>query len=77
LEKAIDIGERIFPNFRYRWLGEELRMNIPKELDFPLEISNMKAAKKMLKELKNVKVIELLQDLYRCLMFTRNIPQKA
>jgi predicted unusual protein kinase regulating ubiquinone biosynthesis (AarF/ABC1/UbiB family) len=56
LEKCIDLGELIFPNFKYRWLGEELRLNIPKELNFPLEVYNLKRCKYMLKNLENVKV---------------------
>jgi aarF domain-containing kinase len=57
LENIIYIGERIFPSFRYRWLSEELRINIPKELNFPLEVQNLKRCKLMLSDMIDVKVI--------------------
>ena len=34
VEKFVDMGERIFEGFKYKWFGEELRVNLPKELDF-------------------------------------------
>ena len=30
----------MFPEFKLGWLGEEIRENLPKELDFEQEISN-------------------------------------
>lgn len=40
IEIFVDVAERIFPGFKYKWLAEELRVNLPKELDFQLEIKN-------------------------------------
>jgi predicted unusual protein kinase regulating ubiquinone biosynthesis (AarF/ABC1/UbiB family) len=31
----------MFPGFRFQWLVEELAKNLPKELDFTLEASNI------------------------------------
>jgi predicted unusual protein kinase regulating ubiquinone biosynthesis (AarF/ABC1/UbiB family) len=41
IEIFIEMGERMFPGFKYRWLGEEIRANLPKELDFKLEVQNI------------------------------------
>jgi aarF domain-containing kinase len=33
-----------FPEFEFRWLGEEMRENLPKEMDFAHEASNAQRA---------------------------------
>lgn len=33
-----------FPNFEFTWLGEEMRQNLPKEMDFVHEASNARRA---------------------------------
>jgi aarF domain-containing kinase len=48
IEILIDVGEYLFPEFRYKWFAEELREHIPKELNFKLEVENMKKATKYL-----------------------------
>ncbi len=32
--------KRLFPEFEFTWLGEEMRENLPKELDFAHEAAN-------------------------------------
>lgn len=32
--------KRVFPDFEFTWLGEEMRENLPKELDFVNEAAN-------------------------------------
>jgi predicted unusual protein kinase regulating ubiquinone biosynthesis (AarF/ABC1/UbiB family) len=45
IELFVDIAERIFVGFKYKWLAEELRVNLPKELDFKGEVRNAKEVK--------------------------------
>jgi len=52
----IDVGEYLFPEFRYKWFAEELREHIPKELDFNLELENMKKAARYLNKIKKLKI---------------------
>jgi aarF domain-containing kinase len=33
-------SKELFPNFEFSWLGEEMRENLPKEMDFVHEASN-------------------------------------
>ncbi|KAI0305407.1 ABC1-domain-containing protein, partial [Multifurca ochricompacta] len=43
--------KRWFPEFEFTWLGEEMRENLPKELDFTNEAKN---ARKAIKNFKNI-----------------------
>lgn len=63
VEKFVDLGERIFEGFKYKWFGEELRENLPKELDFASEVRNAKKTQKLLKNIKNVKVPHIYDSL--------------
>lgn len=38
----VNIGEYLFPEFKYRWFIEELKVNVSKELDFKMEVNNIK-----------------------------------
>jgi predicted unusual protein kinase regulating ubiquinone biosynthesis (AarF/ABC1/UbiB family) len=40
IELFIGVGERLFPGFKYRWFAEEIRANLPKELNFKMEVQN-------------------------------------
>lgn len=44
--------KRWFPEFEFTWLGEEMRENLPKELDFTNEARNAKMASKNFKNSK-------------------------
>lgn len=57
------MGERLFPQFRYRWFAEELRENIPKELDFTVEVENARRASHHLRNMRNM-VIPYTVDEY-------------
>lgn len=41
LSGLVDLGEWMFPQFRYRWFVEELSKNLPKELNLELEAANI------------------------------------
>ena len=59
---AIDIGERLFPEFKYKWLAEEVSKNIPTELDFRIEAENAKRCKEMFAGDKNVSVPKVYDE---------------
>lgn len=41
IELFVDMGERLFKGFKYKWFAEEIRINLPKELDFRMEVDNL------------------------------------
>ena len=43
------LAELIFPDFKYRWLGRELGMNLPDELDFRKEAHNADRVRELFK----------------------------
>jgi aarF domain-containing kinase len=42
----------LFPEFEFTWLGEEMRENLPKEMDFVHEASNAARARDDFKDLR-------------------------
>lgn len=42
---ALNWVKRIFPEFEFTWLGEEMRENLPLELDFTHEAANTERAR--------------------------------
>ena len=48
--------EWLFPKIKFKWLAEEIRKNLPKELDFQQEAHNMEKVSSMLKHLSFLKV---------------------
>ncbi|KAF8313100.1 ABC1-domain-containing protein [Clavulina sp. PMI_390] len=49
---ALEWVKRIFPDFEFTWLGEEMRENLPKELDFTHEAENTERARANFANLK-------------------------
>jgi predicted unusual protein kinase regulating ubiquinone biosynthesis (AarF/ABC1/UbiB family) len=52
----VNIGEYLFPEFKYRWFIEELKVNVSKELDFKMEVNNIKEQSNLMKNVKNFSV---------------------
>lgn len=46
----------VFPNFKFKWLVEETKHNIPVELDFKQEAKNTEKVRKMFKHFAWLKV---------------------
>lgn len=42
---ALKWVKKIFPDFEFTWLGEEMKENLPKELDFTHEAANTERAR--------------------------------
>jgi hypothetical protein len=49
---------KIFPSFKFGWLAEETKLNLPIELDFLNEAKNIEKIKMIFKNYKFIKVIK-------------------
>ena len=59
IDKFFLISKQLFPDFgEITWMGEDIRYNLAKELDFVNEAHNALRAKENLKAMKNVHVPE-------------------
>jgi len=63
MEVLIKMVSWVFPDFKFQWLVEESKKNIPRELNFELEAKNTKKAKEMFKHLPWLKIPEVYDDL--------------
>lgn len=50
MEVLVAIVAWIFPEFKFHWLVEETKRNIPKELDFRVEGRNAEKVARLFKE---------------------------
>ncbi|CAD8167181.1 unnamed protein product [Paramecium pentaurelia] len=57
-----DVAEFIFKGFKYKWLAEELQVNLPKELDFHGEINNAKRIKEILKPFPDIYIPKVYEE---------------
>jgi aarF domain-containing kinase len=56
ISALVDMVKRLYPRFEYSWLVEEIRENLPKELNFRLEAANMRRTGEYLRGRSNVTV---------------------
>lgn len=54
IEILVNLVTTVFPRFDYRWLVEEMKMNLPLELDFRCEVANMNKCRKLFQTNKQV-----------------------
>ncbi|EAS05302.2 ABC1 family protein (macronuclear) [Tetrahymena thermophila SB210] len=52
----VDIGELLFPEFKFKWFSEELNQILPQELNFLDEVKNSERARQILKDKPNIYV---------------------
>jgi len=62
INMAIDIGGRLFPQFKYKWLADEVSKNIPIEMDFHIEAENCKRTKAMFADNPNVVIPKIYDE---------------
>lgn len=62
IEKGIEFGEKVFPDFKYGWFSREMRINLPIEIDFRNEAVNAKRAKKIFEGEPNIVVPAVYDD---------------
>ena len=60
---GVELGERLFPEFKYKWFAEEIKKNIPKELDFYQEARNSERIAKIFMNNMSIKVPKVYTEL--------------
>lgn len=60
---ATKIASRLFPDFKYEWLGEQFELNLPTELDFLNEGRNSEKLNRLLNGNKKIIVPKIYWDL--------------
>jgi aarF domain-containing kinase len=62
VDNMINFGQMLFPEFKYKWFGDELKKNIPLELDFNQEVRNAEKTRECFKKQNNIKVPRVYQE---------------
>lgn len=60
MEVLVNVVSHIFPEFKFKWLVEETKKNIPKELNFQEEGHNAEKVAKMFKDYKWLHVPKIM-----------------
>lgn len=53
----LGVVKYVFPSFEFVWLSEEMRINLPKEMDFRLEAANAERCKSDFAALKSTTLV--------------------
>lgn len=64
-ELFIDVGAYFFKEFKYRWLVEDMKVNLPQELDFSIEAKNSETMEKLFINNPQIKVPSIYHE-YSC-----------
>ncbi|VDM99795.1 unnamed protein product [Thelazia callipaeda] len=56
IESLAKFASWLFPDFHFMWLVDEMKRNLPKELDFRVEAANAKKLRSMFSHLKYLKI---------------------
>jgi aarF domain-containing kinase len=75
IDIAVDIGQRFFPEFKYKWLPEEMAERMPLELDFTLEAKNAENCKEIFKNNPNIAVPSIYHQFTRQRVLTMSYEQ--
>lgn len=65
IEFLLDVVQRLFPDFGFRWVMEDLKSKLKEELDFEIEARNGERCAEELQDLPYVKVPKILWSLTR------------
>lgn len=63
MEVLVKMLSWVFPEFKFQWLVDETKKNIPRELNFSEEAENVKKAKKMFEHFPWLKIPDLVEEL--------------
>lgn len=58
----LELGKKLFKNFNYTWISDDMKTNLPKEVDFMNEVINSKKVEEILIG-KNVYTPKIHEDL--------------
>lgn len=61
-EAFIDIGGLLFKDFQYRWLVDDMKANLPQELDFTIEQKNGTLMRDLFKDHPQVKIPKVYKE---------------
>uniref|UniRef100_A0A8R1XMJ3 ABC1 domain-containing protein n=1 Tax=Onchocerca volvulus TaxID=6282 RepID=A0A8R1XMJ3_ONCVO len=56
------LASRLFPDFHFVWLVDEMKRNLPRELDFRVEAANAKRLKEMFSHLDYLKIPKIYEE---------------
>ncbi|EDQ86515.1 uncharacterized protein MONBRDRAFT_33784 [Monosiga brevicollis MX1] len=59
----VELTKRIFPDFNYTWLVEEIQKNLPRELNFVEEAANARRCAAMHADRHDVHIPEIVEDM--------------
>lgn len=62
VELFVKTGNYLFKDFQYNWLVDDLKQNLPQELDFRIEARNGQVMKDLFKGQKQIKVPDVYQE---------------
>ena len=63
-----------FPEFEFTWLGEEMRENLPKEMNFVHEASNAERTVRDFQDVRTSLYIRRLEDPFTAIIETDQFP---
>lgn len=63
MELLVNVADAVFPEFRLMWLVDEIKKNLPNELDFLHEAKNADEAASRFKHLKFLRIPKIKYDL--------------
>uniref|UniRef100_A0A915PQY3 ABC1 atypical kinase-like domain-containing protein n=1 Tax=Setaria digitata TaxID=48799 RepID=A0A915PQY3_9BILA len=56
------LASRLFPDFHFLWLVDEMKRNLPRELDFRVEAANAKKLREMFSHLDYLKIPKIYEE---------------
>ncbi|KRX57814.1 putative aarF domain-containing protein kinase 1 -like protein, partial [Trichinella sp. T9] len=59
----VHVAAKVFPEFKLMWFAEEVKRNLPRELNFKEEAENADRIRRLLENFKFLKIPEILWDL--------------
>ena len=62
VEFLVNLGQKVFNDFNYGWLLDDLKRNLPQELNFEIEARNAIKMKELFKGDQTVKIPKVYQD---------------
>uniref|UniRef100_A0A0R3S2G2 ABC1 domain-containing protein n=1 Tax=Elaeophora elaphi TaxID=1147741 RepID=A0A0R3S2G2_9BILA len=62
IEALTRLASKLFPNFHFIWLVDEMKRNLPRELDFRVEAANAKRLKEMFSHLDYLKIPKIYDE---------------
>jgi len=62
-ETFVQVGQKLFTNFNYQWLVDDMKKSLPQELDFTIEKNNSEQMKKLFTWNPRIKVPDVYHDL--------------